>query len=563
MNAKKIIAILLVLMMILGATVGCTKNSTSDIKDQTAESKTEVNGEPKKEEPKEEKEKGPYAKYVPDENKVYKFDIVTYIREPVPDDDDIKALIEEKFNVKLNLWNLEQSNYVELLNLRVVSGEIPDMFEFSGQASMAPELYRQGVTLPLDRALLDYGMPNAMAQLDMQKPGWEDWCRAEDGIMFKLPDFNIKPNQQAIIWRGDWLKNVGITKIPETLEEFEAALYAFAHEDPNKSGNKDTYGASTTVMQPVFGAFGAMPFWSFGYEKDFSNTWHIKDGELVFAGIQPEMKDALAMLNKWYVDEVLDPEFVLGENQGGYWAHTHPFFNSKIGYTGHGAVYHWSPPMHNEHQGGPNYKELMLIDPAIAESYVFGVAPVGPNGKKGVSGNPYINITKGAGFGSHLADEPDKFGKLMQCVDFRYSGMENSRLYAGEEGKHYTFKEVTGWDGKTYQLQLATEYGIEVYPRSAERVFRIFTAYFPDSLSDPDLAWRKFMNFGEHIYVNQLDTILPSDAQYANELVKLTSETYYQIITGGKPIEYFDEYVDIWWKNGGKIMHEEANEWLR
>ena len=45
----------------------------------------------------------------------------------------------------------------------------------------------------------------------------------------------------------------------------------------------------------------------------------------------PKAKEALALLNRLYKDGVLDPEFITGENQGGYWALSHAFINQRIG----------------------------------------------------------------------------------------------------------------------------------------------------------------------------------------------------------------------------------------
>lgn len=59
----------------------------------------------------------------------------------------------------------------------------------------------------------------------------------------------------------------------------------------------------------VYGAFGFLP-----------DRWTEKDGKLVYGAVQPEIKEALTLLNKRYKDGVIDPEFITGENNGGYWA---------------------------------------------------------------------------------------------------------------------------------------------------------------------------------------------------------------------------------------------------
>ena len=47
----------------------------------------------------------------------------------------------------------------------------------------------------------------------------------------------------------------------------------------------------------------------------------------------PHNKEALALVKQLYDDGVLDPEFITGENQGGYWAISHSFVNGRIGVT--------------------------------------------------------------------------------------------------------------------------------------------------------------------------------------------------------------------------------------
>ena len=56
-------------------------------------------------------------------------------------------------------------------------------------------------------------------------------------------------------------------------------------------------------------------------------------------------------------------------------------------------------------------------------------------------------------------------------------------------------------------------------------------------------------------------TALPSGGQYLTELKKLQEEAYLEIITGKKPVDYFDEFVKTWYASGGEQLTKEANEW--
>ena len=107
------------------------------------------------------------------------------------------------------------------------------------------------------------------------------------------------------MWRMDWLKNAGIDKVPETLDEMHDAFVAFTNGDPDKNGKKDTYGmtgdltATHFTFTEIFGAFGVLPF-----------NWMEVDGKVVYGGLQPETKQALALLAQWYKEGLISPDFI-------------------------------------------------------------------------------------------------------------------------------------------------------------------------------------------------------------------------------------------------------------
>ena len=126
------------------------------------------------------------------------------------------------------------------------------------------------------------------------------------------------------------MANVGIEKEPETIAEWTDLFYAFANDDPDGNGTNDTYALSKSGMKPFWGLSGYC-----------DATWSkLPDGTIGYGNVQPEMKEVLAMFAKWYADGVLDPEYITGENTGGYWALSHSFLNGRIGMTSHGSYYH-------------------------------------------------------------------------------------------------------------------------------------------------------------------------------------------------------------------------------
>lgn len=252
-----------------------------------------------------------------------------------PDAIQLKA-IEDKYNMDLDVWNVEWQKYEEILNLKLAGGEVPDIL-YCKTAASAQKYVDQGVVAPIPLEKLKEKAPNMLQRLEEDAPGILKYYYI-DGELYSLPSFSVGAGATGIpmVWRGDWLKNVGITKIPETMDEYEQAFYKFTKEDPDGNGKNDTYGISRSGMLAVFAGYGYVP--TMGQTGTPKGYWLERDGKLVYSSIQPEMKEALARLSQWYKDGVIDPEFITGENKGGYWAISHQFVNGIIGFTTHGTL---------------------------------------------------------------------------------------------------------------------------------------------------------------------------------------------------------------------------------
>lgn len=75
-----------------------------------------------------------------------------------------------------------------------------------------------------------------------------------------------------------------------------------------------------------------------------------------------------------------------------------------------------------------------------------------------------------------------------------------------------------------------------------------------------DFAWyEKHMADKSVGYRSEIFGALPSQSLYLAECNKILDEGYIAMITGEKPVDYFDEMVTAWENAGGKILTEEAN----
>lgn len=496
-------------------------------------------------------------KYEPIEGKAYTLSWVPYEKVPVPKDAELVKYYEQKFNVKFDIWNLDHSKVTDLFNMRLAAGEIPDYNRNAIKMNTLPEYVNQGVLAEIPEDVVKKMMPTIYKKATELEIDWLNFAKV-NGKIYGLPILSDSALfHTTVVWRGDWLKKLGIDKTPDTLAEFENALYKIALNDPDGNGVKDTYGLSKSGLQVIFGAFGYLPGFSQHKWQDW--FWQERDGKIVYGAVQPEMKDALKLLNKWYKDGVLDPEFITGENTGGYWGNSQAFINGRIGFTGHGQYHHWYSPIAElkGDKGGTNYQELYKKDPKIADSLVHSLPPLGANGKRALFANNFVDAPVVV-FGKQLEKEPDKMGKIMQILEYNMGTTKENYLTAttGIRGKH--------WDSDDKDLNL-----IKVLPPyDAQGVegdtwgAGTFAANF--MTFDDNTVRNKWAH--EHKYAignlrNKIIGALPSDAKYKAELLKMRDEAYISIITGDKPVDYFDTFVEKWMKAGGEQLTKEANEW--
>ena len=71
------------------------------------------------------------------------------------------------------------------------------------------------------------------------------------------------------------------------------------------------------------------------------------------------------------------------------------------------------------------------------------------------------------------------------------------------------------------------------------------------------------MNADKYRYSTELFAALPSSSLYQSELNSYVEETYYSIIAGTKPVDYFDTFVETWNSMGGDVLAAEADEWYQ
>ncbi|NOU72763.1 hypothetical protein GC098_15260 [Paenibacillus sp. LMG 31458] len=530
MNKKRWLSGALSAVLIMSVMAGCTKSESSgDTADSGKKQSSESTDSGQKPKPK------------------MKLTFWNLDENQNPDSVGVNAL-KEKFSIDIDFNSATREAMKEKLNLMISSGEIPDWWK-EPSFTEYDKFLQQNVAAEIPQKLIEQNMPKYMSWLKRFLGDDPFKYVRRDGKIYGLPviwDIGIDGLQLA--FRQDWLTKVGITKTPETLQEMEAALMKFRNEDPDGNGKKDTYGITSSgdniesMFSSVFGAFDAYP-----------NIFREKDGKIVRGEIEPGAKQALEVLNRWYKNELIDPEFVVNKGNN---------VEDKVLTDKIGAIeyYWWTLLPGNAFLGGDQWHDKLAKNhPGFNFAIVGGVK--GPDGKYGMSQyNPAY--ASGVMFGKQLEKDQDKLVKYMQVFEAtQFEPEVYEKMNFGEKGKQWKLS-----DNGTIEY-------IAPYTDEKERKKAGLGGYsMAGSFNDYDFQTsytseknlRQLAKDTRAKGTRNIDILAPFNKPIYNEtqdkLKQFTLRTYIDFITGRKSLNDFNNFVTEWKKMGGDQVLEEAQK---
>jgi len=148
----------------------------------------------------------------------------------------------EKTNVNWTFTNPPMDDFQTNLNLALAAHNLPDVIIGAGSSGLSNAVLiehgSQGTFIPLQDLIADYA-PNLYALLEAN-PHIREAITAPDGNIYALPTINESVQASwpvgPFYWNGQWLDELGITELPQTLEEFNEVLLRFRDEDPTGEG---------------------------------------------------------------------------------------------------------------------------------------------------------------------------------------------------------------------------------------------------------------------------------------------------------------------------------------
>jgi len=466
-------------------------------------------------------------------------------------------LYEEELGIQIHYdWIATGDVYSQKLGVSLAAGRFPDVVKVNPY--QLRQLSNAGLIEDLTDVYKSQASPLTKKILEAEGRGAFDAATIE-GRLMAIPESSSSIETAQYLWiRSDWLEDMDLQP-PKTMEDVLQISKAFTEGDPDGNGKQDTYGLAMTsyLWDPVMGVSGFMA----GYGA-YPNIW-VKDkgGNLAYGGIQPEVRKALEMLQKLYLEGQLDPEFAYKNGSKEY----RLIQDGKIGML-YGEQ--WTPFMLQTTRDTDTDAEWQAY-PLVAESGRGIRVPLRSNTGQ------YFAVRKGFAY-------PEVIVKLMNLhLDKNWGEQAEYETYYNDDSRAvWMLSPVTPFPGTknmdAYRaIRDARKSGdFSSLENEALAIHKRMAAYESEGLKS-GWGWKQtygpsgafsiadgYDRNGQLLYDEFTGGITETMVDRQIILRDLQLEVYMNIILGS-PIEEFDQFVDDWYKLGGEEITSEVNVWFR
>jgi putative aldouronate transport system substrate-binding protein len=477
------------------------------------------------------------------------------------ENNDIAKWFAENVNVKAKMiWSTSDQNYAyeQKINLLIAANDIPDVLQILVEPhgiNILSKLVKNDMIQDLTDVYDKYASPTIKDF--MEKAGNEPLKAVTfDGKLMAIPGIADTETAIPVIWtRQDWLDECGLSQ-PKTLDDVANIIRTFKqkYNAPPLPACQNLYKDDSNTFDFVFNVFKAYP-----------GDWiRNSEGKIVYGSVQPEAKQALALLREWYAEGLIDREFPLKDKDKAF----EPIKNNKGGIFMGAWWTHWWP-LQDSFTNDPTVDwsaTVLVSDDGIAYPRSYPII------------RTLVVVKKGFKY-------PEA---IMKCINhFEECSLRNYEWYNAlrfGDGKY---------NNATHPLA-PIEYGVSKYADEISRRYRAVmdvvdgrtpidsvdssTRSIAESilefkqLSDPLADYGKFANanqwlIGADAFTKvQIKQKFPAFfgttdllQQKRATLEDLEKITFLKIITGEAELDEFDRFVEQWNNLGGKEITEEIN----
>ena len=452
------------------------------------------------------------------------------------------------------LEGINHAQYTQILQMSIAEKDLPDIMVVTDQ-QILDELVEHDMIEDLTDV---YEKCTSERIKEMYNSYGEDKLGTVtyDGRLMAFPETEVYTGPSLVWLRKDWMDKLGLEE-PRTIEEVREIVRTFVEMNPGNSpeGNVGMVFDSSLIGQsdqcfsldPLFDSYHAYP-----------GKWIVdENGQMVCGSVTNETRQALERLSQDYQEGILDQAFMLSN------ASNLPTLLEN-GRCGAFCGWWWAP---NNPLAGIYDKE------AEWKPYLFTTDE--KEVKTTLSYGRHYCVVARKGF-----EHPEIIPKILTALfDYaRYDGREDA-----EEVGEYLGKNI---DPTATPFVINLDYSDAIF-RTTDHIRQTLNGQldydqmtvleqgyynscvsYLNSQEPTKWQWAAYtsritavscLKKAKITYVNEGYT-QQFDSLNSDELEELTRKAYIMIITGEKPIEYFDTYVKEWYENGGEELTRQANE---
>lgn len=457
-----------------------------------------------------------------------KISIAIWDAEETLEGDAVLEEIEEKFGVEFEPVNMEWSDYYQKIERWAATRSLPDLFvgDFRN-SSLYIQWIRQGLLCAIPEDLSSYPCLEAYMK-EMEKTQ----VSKVDGEIYCIPR-QTYPSQEwtsidrIIAYRWDLAQAAGITKEPETWEEFQHMILAIIREDPEKKGIQGLTSEGSKLISGIL-----LPYASKIAVSDGNGFFWKKDADGVYRPVYfvDDLTSAFQLGRDMYRSGVIEKDLVLQTNNSAIEKFLQGESAAIIYSGGYGGGYARIGAFWEEYHGSEftdDVKALRLMPDQNGEKAypVWGYA----------WSESFINANV----------EKEKLDKILQIYDYLLSDEGAFFGAYGPEGELYDIV-----DGKV-QMHDKDTIASEVYPSCG--IFSVLVRWNPSIFDDRfvaavpeayDLVNRELVKEAKAIAIPEYEPECSSIMK--EEQIDFTIEVgddFLRIMTGTRPVEEMWEEI--------------------
>jgi putative aldouronate transport system substrate-binding protein len=431
--------------------------------------------------------------------------------------------LEKETGVKVKYSHPADGQSKEQFNLLIASNNLTDVIEYDWNNSYpgGPEkAIADKVILPLND-LIDKHAPNLKKVLQQDKE-LDKMLKTDSGKYYVFP--MIRPDN-GLVFRGpmirkDWLDELQLP-VPTTIDEWYTVLKAFKEKKNASAPFTAQYSNELNIQDAFIGAFRT------------ANRYYIDDqGKVKYGPVDPQFKDALTLLRKWYAEGLIDRDFALNTDSKSL---DNKMMSNASGATVallSGGMGRW---METGKKQDPKFQLVATPYPTLKKGERAFI------GQRDFKYNPIASKAVTA-----AAKNPEL---AVKWLDYAYSEKGSLLFNFGIEGESYSiqngtpiFTDKITKDPKYNLQQMVSQYTKPngPFPGDSRKSFNTFKEQ-----TDAIKVWEQ-TDAAKHVMPLFITPTIEESKEVAKmntAILSYKEEMFVKFIMGKEPIEKFDDYV--------------------